>query len=97
MVEPLSALLITRLQLVVNSLSANFSFLVRLCWVVDICFILLISSLAASKASSSTLGPITGVMVFISSCVGFLYSTGSSFTLGALGGLIIPLSFLFAF
>ena len=61
---------------------------------VSCCSFSLISSLAALKASSSALGPIMGGF---SSSVDFLNNVGSSFGLGVLRGLIIRLSFLFAF
>ena len=94
MVEPLSALLITRFGLVANSLSASLSFLVRLCLVVGFDLTSLISSLVSSKASSSaTLGP---RIVLLLSGLGLLARNISPFIFGVLGGFIMRMSFLFA-
>ena len=91
MVEPLSALLMTRLQLVASFLSASLSFLVRFLVSVSCCSMLLISSLAAAKASCNALGPRVWILEFVLG----LNSAGSSPGLGGLGGLIILLNFLF--
>ena len=95
MVEPLSALLMTRLWLEESCVRASLSPLVRLCLTVCVSVMFAISFLMARKASSSGLGPRFCVFVLFTILLFFRVRGGSSFGLGVLGGLISLFSFLF--